>query len=135
MPFRKWEWTGLERIRVLALSLLTLAVILSAIDTLLVIFRGGLAIQWGWVNVRSATIEFPIVSFLCAFLLLLIVKGRQKEMVLLCGSLLVSGLIGEGLLRIVDHPLSKPYVDYAAWYQPSEYLGHELVPGFEGEAQ
>jgi hypothetical protein len=70
MPFRKWEWTGLERIRVLALSLLTLAVILSAIDTLLVIFRGGLAIQWGWVNVRSATIEFPIVSFLCAFLLL-----------------------------------------------------------------
>jgi hypothetical protein len=40
MPFRKWEWAGLERIRVLASSFLTLAVILSAIDTLLVIFRG-----------------------------------------------------------------------------------------------
>lgn len=126
------EMYGLERIRVLTSYFLTLAVILSVIDTLLVIFWGGLAIQWGWLNVRSATIEFPIVSFLCTFLLLLIVNGRQKETVLLCGSLLVSGLIGEGLLRIVDHPFSKPYVDYEAWYQPSEYLGHELVPGFEG---
>ena len=130
MPMRKWR--GVDRIRVPASYLLTLAVILSAIDTLLVIFRGGLAIHWGGLNIHSATIEFPILSFLGALVLLLIVKGRQKETVLLCGSLLISGLIGEGILRILDHPLSKPFVDYAAWYQPSEYLGHELVPGFEG---
>ncbi|GEM_PF-6699568 len=37
-----------------------------------------------------------------------------------------------GALRIIDHPLSRPYVDYANWYEPSDVYGHRLVPNFEG---
>ncbi|MGQ0811537.1 MAG: SGNH/GDSL hydrolase family protein [Nitrospiraceae bacterium] len=116
----------------LASCVLTLAVGLFAINILLVLVGEGIAFQWGWLIVRSTTIEFPIISLLCVFLLLLIVRGRQKEALLVCSALVVAALIGEVLLRIVDHPLSKPYVDYVAWYQPSDVFGHQLVPNFEG---
>lgn len=112
--------------------MLTCAVVVFAFDIALVLFGGGIAIQWGWMTVRSTTIEFPTIGLLCALLLLLIVNGKHKEAMLVCASLVVSGMIAEILLRIVDHPLSKSHVDYVAWYEPSDVYGHRLVPNFEG---
>jgi lysophospholipase L1-like esterase len=35
-------------------------------------------------------------------------------------------------LRIVDHPLSRPLINFNRWYEPSELYGHQLVKNFEG---
>jgi hypothetical protein len=103
-----------------------------ALDALLVIFAGGVNLQWGWLTIRSTTTEFPIIALLCAGLLLLIVRGRYREVPLVLGSLVFALLLAEVALRIIDHPLSRPYVDYANWYEPSDVYGHRLVPNFEG---
>lgn len=41
-------------------------------------------------------------------------------------------VIGEGVLRLVDHPWSRPFMDANAWQHPSKGLGFTLVPNFEG---
>jgi len=106
--------------------------LLAGVDVLLVIFGQGVVVRLAGVEVRSTTVELPIIALTVASLLALTVAGYKYEFLLVCGALLFSAVTSEFLLRILDHPLSKPHIDYAAWYRPSDKFGHELVPGFEG---
>lgn len=126
------EWCNSERVRIFASYVLVVAAGMLVLDALMVLFGGGITFQWRWVKVRSATIEFPCIALLCSIFLLLLINRKYKEAVLLSSALLCSGLIAEALLRFVDHPFSKPWVDYAAWYEPSDVYGHQLARGFEG---
>ena len=115
-----------------SVCVLIAVIILLLTDTALVLFAGGVNVRWGWLKVRSATIEFPVIALLCAGLLLLAIRGQYKEMGLLVFALAMTLPVTEGILRIIDHPLSRPYVDYSYWYEPSDTFGHRLAPGFEG---
>ena len=97
-----------------------------------VVVFNGINLEIGAVRFRSTTLESPVIGFLASVLLLLIFKGKPREAILLCGSLVTGCLLAEGLLRILDHPLSRPYVNYSRWYEPSDLFGHQLVPNFEG---
>ena len=112
--------------------ILVVAMVAFGLDCLLVVFSKGFSVTVAGHLFRSATIEFPLIALVATAFLWFLVQGKAKEVFLLGGALFVSALLGEVFLRIADHPLSQPYIDYAAWYRPSEYLGHELVPGFEG---
>jgi hypothetical protein len=48
-----------------------------------------------------------------------------------CSLLFALGLVEIGL-RIIDHPLSRPLVNFNRWYEPSELYGHQMVKTFEG---
>lgn len=103
--------------------------VVFGIDTLLALF-GGFRIDLGYFQISSISIKTPAIGFLGSFLLFLVVKGKGPEAVLLCGALVVAGVLGEGLLRISNHPLSR--LSFDTWYQPSDVLGWTLVPEFRG---
>lgn len=106
--------------------------VLFCLNMLVVIFAGGLSISFAGTEFRSTTVEFPAIAFLVSGLLALVSSGRAKEAALLCMAIVLASGLCELTLRIIDHPLARPHVDYAAWYKPSEYYGHELVADFEG---
>ena len=106
--------------------------IVFALDTIWVVFFGGVRLKVGQIVLRSTTVEFPTIALLVSFFSFLLIKGKWKESLLLVVSLLLSCLVGEGLLRLVDHPSSQPFIDAHAWQQPSKGLGFTLVPNFEG---
>ena len=112
--------------------ILVLALILFALDMIWVMFFGGIRLKIGNFTLRSTTIEFPTIAFMISLFGFLLLKGKWKESILLVGSLFFACLIGEGILRFVDHPWSKPFIDANAWQQPSNVLGFTLVPNFEG---
>ncbi|HEY6085440.1 MAG TPA: GDSL-type esterase/lipase family protein [Nitrospira sp.] len=97
-----------------------------------VVFGGGISIGFAGIEVRSTTIDFPAIGLLLTGLGSLFIAGQWREGLLVCVALLLAGAMAEVVLRVFDHPLSKAHIDYAAWYQPSDYYGHELVAGFEG---
>ncbi len=105
---------------------------LFAVDIILVVFFGGITMELYGFTVRSTTIEFPAIGLLISVFCLLIVKGKWSESILLVVSLAVAFLLGEGILRLVDHPLSKPFVNMLSWQEPSESLGFKMAPNFEG---
>jgi GDSL-like lipase/acylhydrolase family protein len=106
--------------------------LLFGFDALMVIFGVGITVHFAGVELRSTTIEFPVIAFLVSGLLALCSSGNWKEALMLCIAIIFAAGLGEFLLRIIDHPLARPHVDYAAWYKPSDYYGHELVAKFEG---
>ncbi|UCE62940.1 MAG: SGNH/GDSL hydrolase family protein, partial [Nitrospirota bacterium] len=112
--------------------ILVLAMTLFGVDMIWVVFFGGIRLKAGDFVLRSTTIEFPTIALLISVFCFLLLKGKWKESILLVGSLLFASLIGEGILRFVDHPLSKPFIDQNAWQQPSKVLGFTMVPNFEG---
>ena len=77
-----------------------------------------------------AKIEFPVIAFFVSLFAFLIVIGKWQESLTLGVAILLAAILGEGLLRVVDHPLSKPYLRQLT--VPSSLLGHTLAPGFEG---
>lgn len=108
------------------------AVLFFSIDFVAVAFLGGINFQLGDFVFRSTTIEFPIIGLWVSSLLLPFIFGRIKEGVLLCCSLILAlGLVEIGL-RIIDHPFSRPLINFNRWYEPSELYGHQLVRNFEG---
>lgn len=109
-----------------------IAMILLGVDALMVAFGGGVSVRFAGFELRSTTIELPVISFLVAGFVSLLLLDRWREAILLCGALVVTGLVTELALRVTDHPFSKAHIDYSNWYRPSEYVGHELVPDFEG---
>ena len=111
---------------------LILAMGLFLLDIILVIFFGGLRLEFANFTLRSTTIEFPAIGFLISIFSLLIIKRQKNEAVLLALSLLLVCILGEGILRIVDHPLSKPYMNMMSWHEPSDLLGFKMAPNFEG---
>jgi len=94
------------------------------------VLLGGIRIEVGNFMLRSRTIEFPIIAFLVSIFLYLIVKGRGREAIVLGLALCFSSILGEGLLRLVEHPLAKPYL--RSYIEPSSLLGTRLIPGFDG---
>lgn len=77
---------------------------------IILVLLGGIRIEVGNFDLRSTTVEFPIIAFLVSIFLFLIVKGRGREAIVLGLALCFSSILGEGLLRLVDHPLAKPYL-------------------------
>lgn len=124
------EW--LRAARTVLSSVLLLTAILFGIDILFILFGGGINVTIGHLAVKSTTLEFPLIAFFCTGLAILIVRGQWREALLFCGAIVLACLIMEVVLRVMDHPLSKPYLDYVAWYEPAEGYGHRLVPNFEG---
>ena len=112
--------------------ILVLAMILFGLDMIWVVFFGGIRLKAGHFVLRSTTIEFPTIALVISLFCFLFLKGKWKESILLVGSLFLTCLMGEGILRFVDHPWSKPFIDANAWQQPSNVLGFTLVPNFEG---
>ena len=106
--------------------------LLFGLDLLFVVLGSGISIRVAGHHFLSTTIEFPAIGFLVTGLLLLSISGQWREALLVLGALVVAGMTAELALRVLDHPLSKAHIDYAVWYKPSDYYGHELVPGFEG---
>jgi len=111
---------------------LVFAVGLFGVDLILVTFFGGIDVNVAGRRIRSTNIEFPVIGLLLTSFILLLVDKKGKQALLMCGSLVLAGLIGEVALTIFDHPLSKPSVDFTTWYQPSNDFGHELVPDLDG---
>lgn len=109
-----------------------LSLLVCAIDLVAVLFFGGVNFAFGPVTLRSTTLEFPVIAILCSLLFLLLALGKTTELCLLVASLGVAGVMAELILRAVDHPLSKPHVDYVRWYEPADMLGHKLAAGFDG---
>jgi len=105
---------------------------LVVVDVILVVFFGGIKVEFQDFMFRSVTIEFPLVGLLIAIFCLLMVKGQGRESLLLIFSLVFAGILGEGILRIVEHPLSKPFVDTTTWQEPSDSLGFTMAHNFEG---
>ncbi len=118
--------------RIVLHTALTTAFLLCVVDLLFVVVGSGLSFDIAGWQVRSTTMEFPAIGLVVTGSAALVLAGKWREAALIGGSLVAAGLVGEVMLRVSDHPLSKPHVDYAAWYRPSEQFGHELVPGFEG---
>jgi lysophospholipase L1-like esterase len=102
------------------------------INLVWVIFFGGIHLKIGETYVRSTKIEFPVFGLLASLFIWLLARGKAKESVLVGLSLIVSLGFGEVALRIIDHPLSRPVIDFNRWYEPSELYGHQLVKNFEG---
>ena len=96
-----------QRIQKLVGAILVLAMFLLSVDVIWVVFFGGIRLEVGHLVVRSTTIEFPMIALMISLFSFLLLKGKWKESILLAGSLLLACLIGEGVLRLVDHPLSK----------------------------
>jgi lysophospholipase L1-like esterase len=121
-----------QRIRKGGRAILIFAMIVLSLDVIWVVFFGGVRLKVGNFVLRSTTIEFPAIALLISFFCFLLLKGKWKESILLVGSLSFACLIGEGVLRFVDHPWSQPFIDVNAWQQPSDVLGFTMVPNFEG---
>ena len=117
----------------LGISILAAAIVVFVVDVVLVVFFGGIQVEFQDFTFRSTTIEFPLVGLLISLLCLLMVKRQGREAFLLILSLVVAGILGEGILRMVDHPLSKPFVDTMTWQEPSDLLGFKMAPNFEGK--
>jgi len=101
-------------------------------DFIGVVFMGGINVKLGPTSFRSTTLEFPVIGLLVTFLIWLLVSGRTKESLLFICSLIFALGVAEIGLRILDHPLSRPLVNFNRWYEPSELYGHQLVKSFEG---
>jgi hypothetical protein len=108
------------------------ALVYFTLNVVWVAFFGGIHLRIGDTYFRSTKIEFPAIGLLVSFLVWLLSLGKAKEAILLCGSLVVGLGLGEVALRLVDHPLSRPVIDFNRWYEPSELYGHQLVKNFEG---
>ncbi len=108
------------------------ALVYFTVNVLWVAFFGGIHVRIGETYLRATKIEFPMIGLLASILVWLLASGKVKESVLVGGSLIFSLGVGELGLRIVDHPWSKPLIDFNRWYEPSERYGHQLVKGFEG---
>jgi lysophospholipase L1-like esterase len=102
------------------------------LDVILVLFFGGIRLQVGNFILRSTTIEFPTIALMVSLFGLLLLIGKWKESILLVGSLSLACLLGEGVLRVVDHPWSRPFIDANTWQQPSDVVGFTMVPNFKG---
>ncbi|MCZ6800497.1 MAG: SGNH/GDSL hydrolase family protein [Nitrospirae bacterium] len=122
----------MKKLQMFGICVLVGAIVLLAVDVILVVFFGGIKVEFQDFMLRSVTIEFPLVGLLIAIFCLLLVKGQGRESLLLLFSLVFAGILGEGILRIVDHPLSKPFVDVMTWQEPSDSLGFTMAPNFEG---
>src|SRR5262245_12981977 len=119
-------------VRALLANLLLAATLLFGTNVLLVIIGSGVSFEFFGLKIQSILLEFPLLVAIVCGLLWLFLVGKRSEAVLVCISLCVAMLIAEVALRLIDHPLSKVHVDYSTWYRPSEYFGHELIPGFDG---
>lgn len=124
--------TTMKKIQMLGVYVLAGAIVLFVADVVLVVFFGGIKVEFQGFMFRSTTIEFPLVGLLIAIFCLLLVKGQGRESLLLIFSLVVAGILGEGILWMVDHPLSKPFVDRNTWQEPSGILGFKMASNFEG---
>lgn len=113
-------------------GILLAAALLFGANVLLVIIGSGVSVEIAGVTFQSILLEFPLIAGVSCGLLYLFIVGKRTEAILVILSLCVAMVIAEVGLRIIDHPLSKPHVDYAIWYRPSAYFGHELIPGFDG---
>ncbi|UCH91232.1 MAG: SGNH/GDSL hydrolase family protein [Nitrospirota bacterium] len=122
----------MKKLQMLGIYVLAGAIVLFVVDVVLVVFFGGIKLEFQEFMFRSTTIEFPLVGLLISILCLLMVKGQGRECLLLIFSLMLAGILGEGILRMVDHPLSKPFVDRNTWQEPSDILGFKMAPNFEG---
>lgn len=108
------------------------AIVFFVADFIGVVFFGGINLPLGPISFRSTTLEFPTIGFLISALIWLLVSGRTKESLLsICSLIFALGIMELGL-RIIDHPLSRPLVNFNRWYEPSELYGHQLVKSFEG---
>lgn len=94
------------------------------------LFFHGFKLKIGTWVISSATIEFPVLAFLASFIAFLLVQGKGKEAVLMVASIALACLVGEGVLRIVEHPWAKPVLK--TWIEPADVLGWRLPPNFEG---
>ena len=103
---------------------------LFALDAVLVVCCRGFRLEIADHVIRSATIEFPVVGFLIALGLLLLVQGKWKETCVVLASLGVAAVLGEAMLHVIDHPWSKPVLK--TWLEPVELLGFRLPINFEG---
>ena len=103
-----------------------------AVDFVGVAFLGGINFTVGDFVFHSTTIEFPLIGLLVSSFLFLFIFCRIRDSLLLCASLILTLGIVEIGLRIVDHPLSRPLINFNRWYEPSERYGHQLVKNFEG---
>ncbi len=103
-----------------------------AIDLCIIVFGKGVRLEVLGVSFRSTTIELPVIVILVSCFLILFFLERYKEIILVIGAFVVTAVVGEGLLHIIDHPFSKPFVNIARWYEPSEIFGHQLVKNFDG---
>ena len=106
------------------------ATIAFALDTVWVLFFHGFKVKVGTGVISSATIEFPVLAFLASFIAFLVVQRKRKEAVLMVSSIALACLVGEGVLRIVEHPWEKPVLK--TWMEPADVLGWQLPPNFEG---
>ena len=121
-----------ETFRQFGVYLLLVAMIVFAVDLIWVAFFGGVRLElWDFV-LRSTTIEFPLIALLISLFSFLLLSAKWKESILLTISLLVAGLLGEALLRIVDHPLSKPFINAVSWQEPSNVFGFTMARNFGG---
>ena len=114
------------------MSILIVAMIIFAVDMIWVAFWGGVRLDFGKFILRSTTIEFPSIALLVSLLCFLILSGKWKESILLTISFSIACLLGEALLRIADHPLSKPFINAVSWQEPSNILGFKMAPNFGG---
>jgi hypothetical protein len=102
------------------------------VDFIGVVFFGGINVKLGPAHFRSTTLEFPIIGLLVSFLIYLLISGGTKECLLFACSLVFALGLAEIGVRFLDHPLSRPVVNFNHWYEPSELYGHQLVKSFEG---
>ena len=121
-----------QRIRKYGVFILGLAMFVLAVDVIWVLFFGGIRLKVGEFVLRSTTFEFPVIALMITIFCFLLLKGKWRESILLFGSLMLSCLIGEGVLRLIDHPWSKPFIDANDWQEPSDVLGYTMAPNFEG---
>ena len=131
-PLNSLHTTLASKSRKLGMYVLIMAMIVFAVDMILVVFFGGIRVDFPNFTFRSTTIEFPTIAFLISAFSYFILKGNWKESILIVVSLSLGCILGEGILRIVDHPWSKPYINTMSWFEPSDFLGFKLAPNFEG---
>jgi hypothetical protein len=88
------------------------AVLFFSVYLVAVAFLGGINFTLGDLVFHSTTIELPLIGLLVSSLLLLFIFSRVKDSLLLCASLIIALGILEIGLRIVDHPLSRPLINF-----------------------
>jgi lysophospholipase L1-like esterase len=120
----------LETIRVSLKRIFLVATVAFAFDAVWVLFFHGFKAKVGAWVISSATIEFPVLAFLVSFIAFLLVQRKSKEAGLMVASIALACLVGEGVLRIGEHPWAKPVLK--TWIEPADVLGWRLPPNFEG---
>ena len=112
------------RLLVIAISLLFLTGLVAVVVT------GGYTFTVAGISLSSNSIKPPLIGFLVFAFLGLAISVKITDLALLLGSIVLSLMVTELALRVLDPPQAAPALVHI--HQPSTVYSYELIPDSRG---